>query len=155
MELFLTILAFILIIGAGAGGAYGGFRLAQWHYNMVIVSDLRKKVIDLLIKISAHLNLHYMLINISNSTTALKVARQRGYESLSLLAECESAIIALGGDSLLVKRLRELSTELEKFCRYCETTAIPSYSKLEPQLEIELGNVHSIVQKIVTDVRAQ
>lgn len=155
MEIFFTVLTVLLLISAAAAGVYGGIRLALWHYKLTITNELRRKVVDLLIRISAHLNLHYMLLNISNSATALKVAKQRGYESLTLLAECEATVIALGGDSSLIERLRELSSEIEKFCTFCETTAIPGFSKLEPQLQLELGNVHSMVQKMVVDVRAQ
>lgn len=152
MSVLGTILTLLSIVIAGAGGVYGGFLIAQQQYRLGVKRVLRERALNLLIDIGAQMNFYYALGHVTTSGPALKIARQRSLDSIANLARLEETVRSLGDHSELVDRVRELSQTLVKFGNFCETTAIPGYSKLPALLDCELGDYSSVHKRLVEDI---
>ncbi len=152
MTLVGIVFALILIVLAAFGGIAGGIKIAKWHYRTEVKRDLRRTALERLINVGSRMNLYYMLIPYTTSGPVLKATRQRCNESLMVLAELEEVIRALGDYPDLLKRVRNLSEMLISFGNFCETTAIPGFSKIPVIFEEQLGNFSSIHKRLIEDI---
>lgn len=152
MSVLSSILTLISIVLVGAGGVYAGLYIARHNYRLEVRNILRERALNLLIDIGAQMNFYYALGHVSTSGPALKIARQRSLDSIGNLARLEETVRSLGDHPELVENVRELSQTLLTFGNFCETTAIPGYSKLPALLDDQLGNYSAIHKRLIEDI---